>query len=64
MGLSYMISAEKGGGVSRNAAHLRTNSIDFADKEGVRGKKMAKLCGRHIWKPPKGIEAADDGGGG
>ena len=50
--------------MSRNAAHLRTNSIDFADKEGVRGKKMAKLCGRHIWKPPKGIKAADDGGGG
>ena len=28
------------------------NDIDFADKEGGRGKNIPKLCGHHIWKPP------------
>ena len=49
--LPYMTSSEEGG--ARNAANLRTNSIDFADKEGGGGPKTPKSSGRHIWKPPK-----------
>ena len=33
-----MAFAEKGGGGSRNAANLRINSVDFADKEAGGGK--------------------------
>ena len=48
-GASIYDVRREGGGWSRNAANLQTNSIDFADKEGA---KIPKLCGRHIWKPP------------
>ena len=32
--LPYVTSAQKGGRGSRNAAKLRTNGIDFADRDG------------------------------
>ena len=48
-----MTSAEKGEGLSKNAAKLRTNSIDFADQERGGGQKIPKSFGRHIWKHPK-----------
>ena len=37
-----MTSAEKGEG-SRNAANLRANSIDFADKEGEKGSNNLRI---------------------
>ena len=50
-----MTSAEKEVGPSRSAANLRTNSVDFADKEGggpggEGGQKIPKFFGRHIYR--------------
>ena len=42
-GLPYMKSAEKKGEGSRNDTNLRTNSIDFADKERGEGLKISKF---------------------
>ena len=53
----YDVQAEGGGG-SRNNPNLRTNSTDFADREGERDNK--KSCGRQIWKsscPPLSLAA-------
>ena len=36
----------------RQRVNWRTNSIDFADKEGRGGQKLKKLFCRHMWKPP------------
>ena len=52
-----MTSAQKSkGGGSRNAANLRTNNIDFADREGGGGKKNKIVWTSHMEAPkPKQI---------
>ena len=54
--LPYMTSAQKGGrgGVSRYAANLRTNSIDFADKEVERGSRNPKIVWTSYMEAPFG----------
>ena len=49
------VRTDRGRG-SKNAPNLRTNRIDFEDKEGV--KIIPKLCGRHIWNPRRKCESA------
>ena len=47
----YNVRTEVGvGGGSRKAYNLRTNTIDFADREGE-GQQIPTFYGRHIWKP-------------
>ena len=53
-GLPYITSAWKGEGVSKSTPNLWTNSISFADREEGGGQNILKLCGRQIWKHPKG----------
>ena len=49
-GLPYMTSAV-GGGVPKKQTK-GTKSTDLWQWQGGRGKKIRKICGRHIWKPP------------
>ena len=41
------------GGVNTCPQIYGQTVIDFADDEGEEDKKIPKLGGRHIWKPPK-----------
>ena len=37
------------------------NSVDFAENNGggvKKSEKIPKLCGRHMWKPPKASHRA------
>ena len=44
---------------ARGSPNLWTNSMDFADKEGV--QEIPKSCGRHIWKSPYRIQREEAG---
>ena len=48
----YEVRAE--GGREGDAANLRTNNIDFADRKGEGVQQIRKVCGRHICKTPNG----------
>ena len=50
------MSAQNGGGEGKKAQTLRTNSIDFADREGGGGRTIPKFCGRQMWKEKGGTE--------
>ena len=50
MGLPYMTSVQKGGGV-KNASNLRTNSRDFANRERGDGKKAIILLTLYMEAP-------------
>ena len=53
-----MTSAQKGGG-SRNSANLRTNSIDFAYREGERVKKSQNYVDGIYGSPLMPIKGRD-----
>ena len=52
------MSAKKGEEAEEMQTNLQTNIINFADIEEGGGKKLKKICARHIWRPPCAFPAS------